>query len=106
MIGVAVMLLAHLIAVGLGIVAALVLGPGYTAGAAAMIVAIALLILCDAVHPPAVATALGFAFYPGQGAAFDTFLLALLMVAALVGLQRLAVTAAHYVGGRTRRESG
>jgi hypothetical protein len=43
------------------------------------------------VHPPAVSTALGFAFYARQDEAVGVFLLALLMVAVLVVLERVAI---------------
>lgn len=89
--GVRVMTLAHVIGVGLGLGAALLLGPGYGAGALAMTGAIVALIVGDIVHPPAVSTALGFAFFARQDQAAGLFLIALVMVAALVVLQRLAV---------------
>ena len=56
-----------------------------------MALTIAVLVLGDMVHPPAVSTALGFAFFARQSEAVAVFLLALLMVAALVFLERLAV---------------
>ncbi|MGI8550373.1 MAG: HPP family protein [Dehalococcoidia bacterium] len=53
---------AHLIGVGLGVGAALLLHPGYIAGAVAMTSTILVLVLLRIVHPPAISTALGFAF--------------------------------------------
>lgn len=85
-----VMLTAHLIAVALGVAAALTLGAGYRAGAVAMAGTILTLVLLNAVHPPAISTALGFAFFPQQDRAAGFFVLALVMLAALVVLQRTA----------------
>jgi len=82
---------AHLIATVLGVGCALVLGPGYVAAAAAMAITIFVLVIGDLVHPPAVSTALGFAFYARQEEAVGVFLLAVLMLATLVILERLAV---------------
>lgn len=56
------LLIAQLGAAAAGFLAFMVLGAGYWAAAAAIIATIALMIVCDAVHPPAVATALSFAF--------------------------------------------
>ncbi len=86
-----VMVTAHLCGVALGVAAALALGPGYPSGAGAMAATIMLLIVLDAVHPPAVSTALGFAILPNQDRAIGIFLLALAMMAALVVLQRVAL---------------
>ncbi len=88
--GVRTMVGAHLAAVALGIGAATLFHPGYTASAVAMIGTILILVLCDVVHPPAVSTALGFAFHAQQTDAAGLFLIALAMVAALVLLQRTA----------------
>ena len=64
------------------------LGEGYGAAAAAMGVTILFMILLDAVHPPAVSTALGFAFRSGPETNLALFGVALLLVAALVFLQK------------------
>ena len=94
---------AHLLATMFGVGGAFLLGAGYVAAAVAMALTILVLVLGDLVHPPAVSTALGFAFYARQNEAVGVFLLALLMLAVLVVLERLAVwtlarvqsTAAH-----------
>lgn len=85
-----VMVTAHLVGVALGVGAALALGAGYRAGAVAMAGTIIALVLLNAVHPPAISTALGFAFFPQQDQAAGFFVLALVMLAALVVLQRTA----------------
>lgn len=86
-----VMVTAQLVGAAVGVACALLLTPGYTAGGVAMVATIVLLILLDTVHPPAIATALGFAFSAGQGGVVGIFLVALGIVAALVLLQRLAL---------------
>lgn len=85
----------HLIAVALGVGAAALFGAGYTASALAMVGTILATVLLNLVHPPAISTALGFAFAAGQGGAVGLFVVALGMVAALVLMQRVAVRAVH-----------
>lgn len=75
----------------LGWAALALLGPGYAAGAAAMVATIALMIAADAVHPPAVSTALSFALGTGGARPLALFALALAVTAALVLLQQAAV---------------
>ena len=82
---------AHVAATALGVGCAFLLGAGYVAAAVAMALTIVVLVLGGLVHPPAVSTALGFAFYARQGEAVGVFLLALLMVAVLVVLERVAL---------------
>lgn len=101
--GIRVMAGAHLCGVGLGTAAALLIGPGYGAGAAAMCATIAVLVLLNVVHPPAIATALGFAFYPQQHHAAGLFLVALAMLVALVVLE---LAATWMVRGLARRAGG
>lgn len=84
------MTVAHLCGIALGVGAALLLGPGYVAGAVAMPATIAALVVARATHPPAIATALGFAFFERRDQV-GLFLVALLILVALVVLQRLAV---------------
>lgn len=82
------LVLAHGIAASAGLAAFLVAGPGYFAGGGAMLVTIVAMILIDAVHPPAVATSLAFAFRAGNEANWMLFMLAVAIVAVLVALQR------------------
>ncbi len=56
-----------------------------------MLVTIVLMILLDAVHPPAVSTALGFALQAGSPGNVFLFVLALGVTAVLASLQRAAV---------------
>jgi len=83
-----VMVTAHVVGVLCGIGAALLLHPGYTAAAVAMLGTIVALV---ALHPPAVSTTLGFAFVASQDTAVGLFLLALTMLVALVLIQRASV---------------
>ena len=66
------------------------LGPHYPAAALAMVATIALMVAADAVHPPAVSTALSFALGAGTARPVALFGLALGATAVLVGLQRAA----------------
>ncbi len=95
-----VMVTAHLCGAALGLGVELLLGPSYPAGAIAMTATIVVLILLDAVHPPAIATSLGFAILPNQGHVLGVFLLTLAMVATLVVLQRLTLRTLRYVERR------
>jgi CBS-domain-containing membrane protein len=85
-----VMVVAQLFGFIFGIGAAMALGPGYVAGAVAMVLTIAALILLDIVHPPAVSTALAFAFISTKDRTLLLFLVALVLIAALVFVQRTA----------------
>ena len=67
------------------------LGAGYVGAGAAMVVTIVAMIALDAVHPPAVATAMSFALRAGDASNLGLFALALGITAALVLLQRAAV---------------
>jgi len=85
------LLAAHAAAVAAGLLGAAALGPGYAAASAAMTATIVAMVLLDAVHPPAVSTALGFAFRPESAGTVGLFALAVGLVAALVALQRAAL---------------
>ncbi len=66
-------------------------GAGYPAAALAMVATIALLVTTDFVHPPAVATSLGFAFRPTDEKSLALFGVALGMVAVLVAMERASL---------------
>lgn len=85
------LVLAHTTAASLGLLTFLLLGHGYLAGALAMVATIVLMIVRDIVHPPAVSTSLIFAVRHGAERELWLFLLALVIVAVLVLLQRSAV---------------
>jgi CBS-domain-containing membrane protein len=82
------LLIAQLGAAVAGFLAYIALGAGYWASAAAMIATIVLMIICDAVHPPAVATALSFAFRAGPESNLLLFGLAVSLVVLLILLER------------------
>ncbi len=67
------------------------IGAGYASAAAAMVATIVLMITCDAVHPPAVATALSFAFRAGPESNLVLFILAVGLVAVLILLERASL---------------
>lgn len=75
----------------LGAASIALIGPGYVAAAAAMVVTIVLMVLLDRVHPPAVSTALGFGFRQGPESNLTLFGFALGMIALLVLLQRASL---------------
>lgn len=65
------------------------LGPGYSSAALALLSIIALMVATNAMHPPAVATALNFAFRAGSGEGnLALFGLAVGLVLVLLAVQR------------------
>ena len=82
---------AHLTAASAGLATYVTLGPGYLAGGSAMVVTIVLMIVLDAVHPPAVSTSISFAFRAGAVQNIELFVLALAMIVVLVILERLSL---------------
>lgn len=85
------LLLSQLGAASIGMLSFLILGPGYVSAGTAMVLAIVAMILCDAVHPPAVATALSFGLKAGDTSNLALFCLALGITAVLLGLQKLTL---------------
>lgn len=75
----------------IGFLAYTILGAGYVSGGIAMVVTIALMIVLDVVHPPAVATSLSFALRAGDQSNLVLFGLAVGVTATLVLLERLAL---------------
>ncbi|HEY2588996.1 MAG TPA: HPP family protein [Tepidisphaeraceae bacterium] len=82
------LILSQMTAAGVGWTMWLALGPGYAATGIAMSLAILLMILLNAVHPPAVSTALAFAMHVDQSSSVTLFGLAVGITAVLVLLQR------------------
>ena len=74
-----------------GFAAHALLGPSFWAAGCAMVVVIFGMILARAMHPPAVSTALSFAFSAGRGGGLILFGLCLGLVVLLVLLQRASV---------------
>jgi CBS-domain-containing membrane protein len=67
------------------------LGSGYLSGGVAMVTTIALMIVLDAMHPPAVATAMSFALRAGDVDNLLLFALSLGITTMLAALQKTAV---------------
>jgi CBS-domain-containing membrane protein len=82
---------AHMMAAVLGLVAFFAFGGGYVSGGSAMVATIFLMIVLNVVHPPAVATAMGFGLRAGDQSNLLLFGLAVAFTAVLVLLQRSAV---------------
>lgn len=85
------LVVAQMSAALIGLGTFLLIGPGYTAGAVAMVLTILLIITADAVHPPAVSTALSFALRAGDESNLALFGMAVVITAVLVLLQRFAM---------------
>ena len=95
------LLIAQIGAALLGFASLELLGPGYLAGGLAMVGTVTLMILLDAVHPPAVSTALAFGFRPADDSNLLVFLLALGITVVLLGLQRVTLWRLLSVSERT-----
>ena len=85
------LVLSQMMAATLGLLIFMWIGPGYLAGGVAMVLTIALMIVLDKLHPPAVATALSFGLRAGSESNLVLFGMAVAITAALVVLQRAAV---------------
>ncbi|HEX2910630.1 MAG TPA: HPP family protein [Chloroflexia bacterium] len=72
----------------IGFAGSFIFGEGYQAAAIAMLVTIVYMILLDAIHPPAISTAISFSFRAPGTNTFLLFLMALIMVAVLVLLEQ------------------
>ena len=85
------LVIAQMLAALLGFATYLAFGGGYLSGGSAMVATIVAMILLDAVHPPAVATAMAFALRAGEETNLVLFGLAVAMTAVLVVLERVAL---------------
>lgn len=86
-----ILVLAQMMAATIGFFTYFLFGPGYLSGGTAMVVTIALMILLDTVHPPAVSTSLSFALRTGQESNLIIFGLAVGITALLVLMERFAL---------------
>jgi len=75
----------------IGMLASTWLGPGYISAGSAMVLAIVAMVVFDAVHPPAVSTALSFGLKAGDADNLGLFTLALAITVALLSLQKLTL---------------
>ncbi len=85
------LMIAQLSASVIGYLIYLVAGSGYLAAAISMIFAIIVMIVAKAMHPPAVSTALIFAFEHKDVNNLMLFFLAVLLLAILIVLQRASI---------------
>lgn len=85
------LILSQMIAAVTGMAAYSLIGPTYISGAVAMVFVIAFMILADAMHPPAVSTALSFALRAGNESNLMLFGLAVGITAILVLLSRFSI---------------
>lgn len=97
------LLVAQLGAATIGYLLLLALGPGYAAAAIAMVITIGALVALDRVHPPAVSTALAFAFQDTKQSNLWLFGLAAAMVALLCGIERGSL---WFLEGARSRQKG
>ncbi|HEX6984053.1 MAG TPA: HPP family protein, partial [Planctomycetaceae bacterium] len=79
-------------------------GPGYAAGGTALVSTIVLMVSLDVMHPPAVATALSFAFRAGDAGNLLLFGLAVVVTAVLVVLEQVTLRLLAHYAGRKRSE--
>lgn len=101
------LVVAQMMAAAIGLMTFLVLGPGYLSAGSARVATIALMILLDVVHPPAVSTSLSFALRAGDESNLVLFGLALAITAALVVLEQAALwILAHYGPGQSAKPDG
>jgi len=82
------LVIAQLLVAAVGFAAIKALGAGYVAAAVAMILTTLALVALDRVHPPAIATALAFAFKGGDDSNLVLFAIAVGMVVVLVVVER------------------
>ncbi len=91
------LIIAQMMAATIGLITHLFLGSGYLSGGSSMVITIALMILLDVVHPPAVSTSLSFALRAGNESNLVLFGLAVGITAVLVLVERFALwLLAHY----------
>lgn len=83
--------LAHGIAASIGVGVDLIMGTGYAPAAVSMVLTIFITLALRAVHPPAISTALTFAFRPGDADKWVIFMGALVVIAVLVVIQQVSV---------------
>ena len=85
------LVIAQISAAVIGYLTFIVVGAGYVAASISMIIAIAVMIMANAMHPPAVSTALTFAFQPSKNNILLLFLFAVLLLVILIILQRISL---------------
>ncbi len=81
--------IAQISAAVIGFATVRLIGPGYASAMTGMVLAIAVMLLLDVMHPPAVSTALTFAFERGK--TLPLFLIAVGLMVVLLVLQRVSL---------------
>lgn len=99
------LLLAHGSAATIGVLVDLLLGTGYVPAAISMTATILVTLALRAVHPPAISTALSFAFRPGDADKWAIFMAALVIVSVLVVLQPVTGRMLARIVKRRERET-
>ena len=99
------LLIAQLGSALLGAAAYELLGPGYASAGCAMVLAIGGMLLLDAMHPPAVSTALSFGLRSGDASNVALFSAAVAVTALLILLQRFALYVARRAARREAAET-
>jgi CBS-domain-containing membrane protein len=85
------LVMAQIGSAALGLLSFSLLGPGYLSGGVSMVLAIYTMVLLDAMHPPAVSTALSFGLKAGDENNLVLFGLAVAITAILVVLEKMAL---------------
>lgn len=85
------LIISQISAATVGLVFYNVIGPGYLSGGISMVITIIICIAFKAVHPPAISTALSFAFRSGDTSTLLIFGLAVLITSILVLLEKLSI---------------
>ena len=98
------LMISQLSAASIGLLTYAYLGPAYHAAAVSMVLSIVLMIVLDAMHPPAVSTALSFAFRAEDESNLILFGLAVLMTAILVLLAKGSVWLLAKAEGSVRKK--
>jgi CBS-domain-containing membrane protein len=96
------LLLAQIGSAAIGLVCYQLLGPGYLSGGLAMVLAIGMMIVTDAMHPPAVSSALSFGLRSGDASNLLLFCMAAGVTALLVVMQRMALWTLRRVTRRNK----
>jgi CBS-domain-containing membrane protein len=90
----ATLFIAQIAAALIGIGGMQLIGPGYAAALLAMAGIIIFMLVFDVMHPPAVSTALSFAFISGR--VLPLFFICLCLLTFLIILQKLTVAFIHF----------
>lgn len=85
------LVIAQLSAALIGFIIYILVGPGYLSAAISMVIAIAVMLAAKAMHPPAVSSALIFAFEYTRVNTLLMFIFAVLLLIILIGLQRASL---------------